>query len=184
MMLQNLRRATREIHEKLEGQNLAKKIIDHSISKEEYILLLIQNYKAYLAAEAAIQRIYPNFEKIRTSKLEKDLYNLDVKISEIRPLDFQCEDTSEALGAQYVVEGSSMGGMLISKEMENCPALQSLPEQYFFSRNRDVIKSWNVFQKKFQKKDFSEEEIKSAQAKAIATFTLFERAFETEYSAG
>jgi len=43
-MLKYLKEKTTQIHNELEQNNLAGKIMDHSISQQEYHDLLLQNY--------------------------------------------------------------------------------------------------------------------------------------------
>jgi heme oxygenase len=182
-MLNSLREATAELHRKLEGDNLAGKIIDHSISLEEYRLLLIQNFIAYRSVERQLNQFlsFENMEK--TLQLEEDLLTLGVDdLDHIPDIDFNCKNEAEAIGAAYVVEGSAMGGMLIGKEIPNCETLNSLPPQKFFSGGRDSVKSWNNFLKFLRSRDFSEEEKEIASTKAQETFRLFGKAFKVELS--
>ena len=182
-MLNSLREATAELHRKLEGDNLAGKIIDHSISLEEYRLLLIQNFIAYRTVEKQLKQFLPFENMEKTLQLEQDLLALGVEDPvSIPELDFTCVNEAEAIGAAYVVEGSAMGGMLIGKEIPNCETLSSLPPQKFFSGGRDSVKSWNNFLKFLRSRDFSKEEKEMASIKAQETFRLFGEAFKVELS--
>ena len=48
------------MHTDIEKDNTANKIMDHSISLEDYKLLLFQNFLAYKAAESEIEKFLPN----------------------------------------------------------------------------------------------------------------------------
>lgn len=181
IMLDKLREATRVQHQELEEENLANKIMDHSISLEQYKDLLFQNYVAYKAAEGEIKEYLPEQVSNKAETLQKDLQNLEVSGLDYK-LDFTCNSEAEAIGAAYVIEGSAMGGMLIGKEVSNCEHLQNLPEQEFFNGRRDNIKSWNQFLKFIRSREFSEAEKEHAAAKAQETFELFGRAFKIERS--
>ena len=50
-MLQTLREQTATLHKEIEKDNTAGLIMDHSITLEEYKLLLLQNYLAYKIVE-------------------------------------------------------------------------------------------------------------------------------------
>lgn len=178
-MLNKLREATKAQHEALEGENLANKIMDHSITEEEYKLLLLQNYAAYAATEDSITRHLKNYSSTKTDAIKLDLLSLGIEKAETS-LEFQCDNEAEAVGAAYVVEGSAMGGLMIGKELKNCPHLEHLPDQQFFSGKRDQIKSWNEFLKFLRNKDFSEDQKETAARKAQQTFDLFEEAFKIE----
>ena len=178
-MLNKLREATKAQHDALEGENLANKIMDHSITEEEYKLLLLQNYAAYAATEDSIAFHLKNYSSTKTDAIKLDLSSLGIDKAETS-LEFQCENEAEAIGAAYVVEGSAMGGLMIGKELKNCPHLEHLPDQQFFSGKRDQIKSWNEFLKFLRSKDFSEDQKETAARKAQQTFGLFEEAFKIE----
>lgn len=178
-MLDRLREATKAQHEALEGENLANKIMDHTITESEYQLLLLQNFAAYAATEEAIAPYLSSYSSTKTEAIKLDLQSLGVATAETS-LEFECSNEAEAVGAAYVVEGSAMGGLMIGKELKNCPDLAHLPEQNFFSGKRDQVKSWNEFLKFLRKRDFSEDEKSMAAKKAQQTFDLFEEAFKIE----
>lgn len=121
-MLSELRESTAELHEQIERENAAGRIMDHSISIEQYKNLLFQNYVAYAISEKEISSHLPNYVGNKHEELKKDLKELNV-ITEITsfPGDkFSCNSEVEALGAAYVVEGSAMGGMVISRNIKKC----------------------------------------------------------------
>ena len=180
-MLDRLREETADLHRELEEENLANKIMDHSISLEEYKLLLFQNFVAYQAAEDQISKYLKDQQNDKTDRLKKDLSNLGVSDFSYA-LDFCCNNEAEAIGAAYVIEGSAMGGMLIGKEINNCAALNNLPPQQFFSGERNNIKSWNNYLKFIRSREFNDAEIKIAASKAKETFQLFQEAFKIQFS--
>ncbi|MUP41019.1 biliverdin-producing heme oxygenase [Gramella aestuarii] len=179
-ILTRLREETAELHKALEGENLANKIMDHSISREEYRNLLFQNYIAYKKAETEIAKYLP-VKTEKTAKLSTDLEVLGVK-DQGPVLDFSCNNEAEAIGAAYVIEGSAMGGLLIGKEIKDCDSLTGLPDQVFFSGTRDSMKGWNEYLKFLRSREFTDAEIDAAASKAKETFLLFERAFQVELS--
>ncbi|SFF60624.1 heme oxygenase [Salegentibacter agarivorans] len=175
MMLNNLRNATQKLHEELEKENLAGKIISHEISLEDYKLLLLQNYIAYKITEAEISKFIPACKLDKSDQLAKDLENLnvDTSISEEFQGKFSITSREEALGAAYVVLGSALGGIYISKEIPNCPNLAQISKPYFFNGDRDGVKSWNKFVKELKAEDFTENQIAIASKKAQETFEFF-----------
>ncbi|TBW26444.1 heme oxygenase [Gramella sp. KN1008] len=182
-MLNRLREATADLHKKLEGENLANKIMDHSIGLEEYKLLLYQNFLAYCKVEKEISRFLPGQAGDKAEKLKADLAGVGMHDPECDTFsDFHCENEAEALGAAYVIEGSAMGGMVIGREVSKCGSLEHLSSQTFFSGTRDSIKGWNKFLKSLRSREFTEEEIEQAAYKAQETFRLFEKAFKLEFS--
>ncbi|WP_424493854.1 biliverdin-producing heme oxygenase [Salinimicrobium sp. GXAS 041] len=178
-MIERLREATRELHEEIEKENEASKIIDHSITLEEYKFLLLQNYIAYKVTENAISGYLSDYPATKHEQLKKDLKNLNIDYSIAAKFDreFSCDSKAEALGAAYVVEGSAMGGLVIGRELQKCPQLSHLGEQHFFNGKRDDVKNWNLFKKKLQNYHFSKEEENIAVEKARETFRFFGKIF-------
>lgn len=179
MMIQRFREATGQLHQEVEEENSAAKIIDHSITREEYKLLLLQNYIAYKVTEEQIGKFLPREETTKHQRLEEDLARLEVNTSAGSAyLDhFTCHSYAEAMGAAYVVEGSALGGMVIAKELKQCEQLQELGNQRFFNGERNNIKSWNAFKKQLEQTHFSEEEAFQATEKAKETFRFFQKVF-------
>lgn len=183
MILNKLRENTRKLHEELEGKNLASKIMDHSITREEYELLLYQNLLAYSKVENTIADYLPQNTPTKTEKIKTDLHNMGLKNIEFKwGQEFGCQNEFEAIGAAYVMEGSALGGMMIGKEIRNCESLNSLPEQNFFNPSKDSAKGWNSFLKLLRNRTFTEEEAQIASKKAVETFELFGNSFKAEFS--
>ena len=175
-ILNSLREETAELHREIEKDNLAGKILDHSMVLEEYKTLLFQNFIAYKSAESEISKYLENYETDKSSRLEQDLLGLGVSDLD-HIIDFSCTNEAEAIGAAYVIEGSAMGGMLIGKELKNCPGLNMIGDQKFFSGERSSMAGWNQYLKYLRSRDFSEQEINDSTEKAKETFLLFQKAF-------
>lgn len=178
-MLDKLRVETQELHKEIEQDNLAGLIISHTITKEEYKLLLLQNYTAYWVTENAIATQLRDTEVVKSEQLRKDLQNLEVDLSIVDryEADFKINTRAEALGAKYVVEGSALGGIMISKEIANCPALAHIEGHHFFNGNRQSINGWKKFTKALKEESFSPEEEEQAVQKARETFRFFGKIF-------
>jgi heme oxygenase len=174
-MLTNLRNSTKKLHEELEKENLAGQIISNEISLEDYKLLLLQNYIAYKITEAEILKYIPSYKSDKSEELTKDLHNLDVDTSISKDFrdKFIITSYEEALGAAYVVLGSALGGIYISKEIANCPELANISTPHFFNGDRNGVKSWNKFVKELKAEDYSETQIAEASKKAKETFEFF-----------
>ncbi|MAN29382.1 MULTISPECIES: biliverdin-producing heme oxygenase [Mesonia] len=178
-MLEKLRASTQELHQQIEGENTADLIMNHRISLEEYKKLLLQNYVAYKITEEEIKTQIPEYTSDKTENLAKDLaeLNVDFSIAENYKHDFKINTNTEALGAWYVVEGSSLGGMMIAKNIEECEQLSSIHEHHFFNGKRQSVDGWRQFTKDIKKKNFSEEEENQAIEKAKETFQFFGKIF-------
>lgn len=180
-MIKILKEETRELHEQIEDQNLAKKIMDHSIDLPTYKLLLLQNYLAYRETENEIKKHLPNYSTNKHLQLKKDLDRLNVSTAiPAKNAVFECRSTAEALGAAYVVEGSALGGMLLAKNLEKCSKLDEVDQHYFFNGNKENLEDWNNFKKELENYPFSKAEEAEAIEKAKATFRFFEKVFKME----
>lgn len=179
MMLNRLREETEVLHREIEKDNLAGLIISHEISLQEYKLLLLQNYLAYAVTEKEIAAHLPSFEPVKSRQLLKDLEQLNITIPPIEDYanSYYIKNEAEALGAAYVVEGSAMGGMLISKELENCQALSQIEKHFFFNGKRQNINGWKSFCKSLKNITFTDAEEQQAVEKAKDTFQIFSRIF-------
>ena len=179
-MINKLRAATEQLHRDLEEDNLANKIVTHAINFQEYALLLAQNYVAYASVEPFLQKYLTYYEADKSKRLKEDLLSLHSEIPSAEILDFRCENLVEAIGAAYVVEGSTMGGLMIGKNIPECPALENIPSQKFYSGNRKDIQGFQHFQKLLRSKEFSEEDKNAAAQKAVETFELFGKAYSLQ----
>lgn len=181
-MISRLKEETRELHEQIEEKNLAKEIMNHCINLETYKLLLYQNFLAYYHTETEIKKFLPHYEDKKHEQLRKDLEQLNV--SEEIPVKndiFKLHSTAEALGAAYVVEGSALGGLVLAKNLEKCPALDSIACHHFFNGKKENLEDWKAFKKELEAYSFSETEEQEAIEKAKATFLFFDSIFSRKY---
>ena len=177
-MIKKLKEETRDLHEQIEEQNLAKRIMDHSIDLSTYKLLLLQNFLAYRETETEIKNHLPNYSAKKHLQLKQDLEQLNVSTTiALQNATFKCHSPAEALGAAYVVEGSALGGLLLAKNLDKCSNLAQIDQHYFFNGDKDNLKDWNSFKKELEEYHFSETEETEAVEKAKATFRFFESIF-------
>lgn len=180
-MIKRLKEETRQLHEKVEEQNLAKQIMDHSIDLETYKLLLLQNYIAYESTETAIAQFLPDYRGTKHEQLKKDLTSLRVSAEKTSTNNlFECHSKAEALGAAYVVEGSALGGMLLARHLKQCKQLESVDDHHFFNGDKENLKEWNKFKEQLEQYHFSEVEEQQAIEKAKDTFRYFQEVFNRQ----
>ncbi|MBM6582932.1 biliverdin-producing heme oxygenase [Microvirga sp. BT689] len=151
-ILARLKRETRAAHDRIEAaMDLERRIS----SRDAYRDLLIRFHGFHKAWEEAAADRAPDrtfFERRRkTQLLVKDLKALGLKSDEITQLP-QCRplmplSAPEAvLGSMYVVEGSTLGGAIIAREVER--RLGFVAETgcaYFRSYGRDIAAMWKSF---------------------------------------
>lgn len=184
-MIQRLKEETRELHEQVEEQNLAKQIMDHSIDPETYKLLLLQNFIAYRATENAIIKFIDGYSGKKHKQLKQDLEQLEVPTDRtFEDAHFECRSKAEALGTAYVVEGSALGGMLLARNLKKCRLLSSVEKHHFFNGDKDNLQDWKAFKNELEQYPFSEAEKEAAIEKARDTFRFFQSVFNRELEVG
>lgn len=123
--LENLRNATAQSHTSLEALPISASIMNPNVSNAEYALYLDLMHNVVKDAE---DNIFPGISDIVTDMsdrnkshlLEQDLKTLGIaKEKNAKPLSESLENTSKgfAMGIFYVIEGSSLGGRVILKNI-------------------------------------------------------------------
>jgi len=123
--LNNLRTKTAESHKELEALPISKSIVDPKITIEEYALYLSLMHDVVQDLE---ENIYPILsgvisdlnERKKAHLILNDLRNIGI---EKKQLSFPLKNASEisvpfAMGMMYVVEGSTLGGRFILKNIQ------------------------------------------------------------------
>ncbi|WP_344930872.1 biliverdin-producing heme oxygenase [Aquimarina addita] len=184
-ILEILKAGTALSHQEAEKKNLAKKIIDHTISLEEYKKLLFINWKAYRSIEQYLyqnKHILPNeltslVSYDKSNRLQKDLNALGVLLDHSQENSISCPENSSVdslIGFLYVIEGSMLGGMLIAKHISQCPSLEHIRNPYFFSgKSKDQMKNWKEFCMYLNNQKYTESNIQKALDAANKAFTFF-----------
>lgn len=154
-ILMRFRRETEKAHRETENQIAFEK---PGFSVSDYRDVLIKFYAFYLNFEQHIkrtidrQKIDFNYdERLKTGKLLADLRTLgmdETQISAIpKNVDLPALDSAEKVyGALYVVEGSTLGGQIISRRLkERFGFDQSNGAEFFSGYGAQTGKMWNDF---------------------------------------
>lgn len=184
-VLEKLRAETAALHQRLEEDNPAQAILNHTMDLDGYKSLLLQNYLAYSCMEDQIKRHLPQLSMDKTQRLAADLQDLGVSPDAYQSDDtpeFEIHSPAQALGAAYVVEGSAMGGMVIAKHLRKCGALQDLKQQHFFNGDKSSLTSWKHFREELQAREFDPQQEEEVLAAAKEAFLVFEKFFQVSYS--
>lgn len=148
MLLERLKEETRSQHHYLES------LIGLPLSSEQHewnlrgfygfvapweLQILSSSYASYLMA------------RIKTMSLMDDLQSLGLTMTDIRQLP-QCSDLpslgsiSEILGSMYVIEGSTLGGQMISHHLETTLGFRDgNGYTYYRSYGPDIGLRWKAF---------------------------------------
>lgn len=180
MILEKIRHETKEIHAALESTPLLSIFSGGIITVEKYLVILgkfhsfIAPIETKIADYPVLKKYLNDFdERRKASWLESDLVSFSQK-----PLQFEkCETIpsitsgSHAFGALYVLEGSTLGGKLISKQLNDQLGIDKDNGARFFNAyGSDTGVRWKVFKnalETFAENDGKETEIIQG---ALSTF--------------
>lgn len=186
-LLERLKQETRTSHEDLERR---VDILNRLQTAESYRKLLETFYGVYGPLEAALTRCIPEIEpwlpdvgkRMRTAALGRDLGILGNNSPEELPLaDVPLlSSLAEQFGCLYVLEGSTLGGQIIAREVNS--QLHFTPERgcsFFASHGAEIGSMWRRFREAMERyaAAHSEQHERIIQA-ADATFRTFSDWFE------
>ncbi len=150
---------------------------------DEYRKLLVRFYSFYKSYEEKMHEAlrqnpleFNHSERLNTPKLIADLTSLGMSESDISQIetsgDLPALDSGERIfGSLYVIEGSTLGGQVISRHLKQKFDLDETNGAAFFSGyGKDTGKMWNGFRESitaFAADDVNKEEIIAG---AIETF--------------
>lgn len=150
-----LRTKTMPAHKQLESVPLSAAIVSPGITRDQYAQYLEQMYAVNADAE---QNIYPLLKNVvsdvndrnKAHLIENDLKALgrNNSLPTDKPFTSKKSDMTEAfaLGVMYVIEGSTLGGRVILKNIQ--PALQLTEDNgasYFAGYGTNTGPAWESF---------------------------------------
>lgn len=156
--LQKLRTVTAQSHTALEELPISKSIIKPDVSNQEYINYLTLMYNVIKDTE---ENIYPIIEHIfedlgerkKSQHLENDIKVLGAKLPESNtPLTNTGFNATPgfAVGIMYVIEGSTLGGRVIYKNINNnLGHTEESGASYFAGYGNTTGSHWKKFLEKF-----------------------------------
>ena len=122
MVSEYLKKNTAEYHDAAEKLFNSEKIFNKTFTLEDYKKIINTNYLMLLHSE---NKIFNNLserfseklqldQRVKLPLIEKDLSSLALE-NQTASHDFELANEHEALGAMYVIEGSTLGGNVIAK---------------------------------------------------------------------
>ncbi|WP_378186577.1 biliverdin-producing heme oxygenase [Aquimarina sp. W85] len=185
-MLKILKEKTAALHQEVERLNDAGLIMNHTINVTAYKNLLLENLCAYLTIEKYISdhtTLLPSdmqsFVSMKKSEaLRKDLAQIRTE-SEVNVLTLtEIPSQMQLIGMLYVIEGSMLGGMMISKQLPHCNALSTINEHHFFGGdNKAHVARWKSFCAIIEANKFTDKAINEAVKGAHTAFNIFKQAY-------
>jgi heme oxygenase len=191
-----LRESTAAVHERLHRHKGFAAAAAGTISLEDYRLLLSRLWGFHRAFERVFGQINHEEdagiefeERARSSMLESDLVALGADRGSIRGLP-QCEtlrpprNAHEFMGALYVIEGSTLGGVQLARALKSVVASGSGEGRSFFLGYGDRHSAmWRSFLARLEECVRSEADGTAVVAGATRTFDDFETWMD-EWNAG
>ncbi|PZU85523.1 MAG: heme oxygenase [Chryseobacterium sp.] len=171
-----LKEQTKQQHDDTEAKLQSQKIFDKSYTLDDYKTLLIHNYKLISRYEPQIQeqlKGYPELKldlRRKIDALKVDLNNLDIETGSEAPTQ-NLENEAEAFGALYVMEGSTLGGNVIAKQLKRNPEFENVEFNYFGVYGENTGPFWQEFKSIIDEK-ISEEQYEDCVTGAKKAYQL------------
>jgi heme oxygenase len=149
---------------------------------EAYVNLLKLFYGYYKPLEDAIEK-HCNFKELHSpnGRRKAELIIADLKVIGFTDVDITvCEDIpaikneADAVGVMYVLEGSTLGGKIISQMLVKSLQLESLEGvRFFYGYGEQTVAKWNAFKdyvNHFAKSRTEEDRVITAATEAFNKF--------------
>ncbi len=188
MIMQKLKELTRPYHDQVENKAFADKIMDGSLSYAQYQELIYGNFLFHSVVETAllnglpshIQRQLQLSERLKKDILEKELTQMGMPTVDTSQLPKLVLDSMyEALGALYVMEGSTLGGAMIKKKLlKNAEIAQKAPLLFYGCYGEDTGKYWKAFMGVMHAISYTPQQEEEVVEAAIRSFNVFGQCLE------
>lgn len=150
MLRERLKVLTKPFHDELENDSLNVQIMRKSITKDEYTRLLTLFYSVVAPTEKIFASYCAKFaefgidvvQREKKEHLLSDLSNLGAVPK--NTIDMGEHSFEWAIGAMYVFEGSTMGGMFISRELDSIDFAKNA-HSYFNPYSEKTMYMWQQY---------------------------------------
>lgn len=152
MVSEYLKQNTAEFHDAAEKLFNSEKIFNKTFTLEDYKKIINTNYLMLLHSEDKIfNSLSEKFsEKLQLDQrkklalIEKDLESLSIENQKVsHPLEINNEH--EALGMMYVIEGSTLGGNVIAKQLSKTDGFDEVTFNFFGCYQENTGPMWKNF---------------------------------------
>jgi len=149
--LERLRAETAESHKNLEKLPLSMSIMSPTVTAEAYALYLNRMHDVVRETEETIFPLLKNVFQDLEERRKLQLINADLAFLNAPKTDFKSPFASAnitigfAIGILYVVEGSSLGGRFILKNLQTALGYEETGVSYFNGYGNKTGSSWKNF---------------------------------------
>lgn len=176
-----LRLETRDAHERVE---LAFDLTAAAARVDTYLAGLCKLKCAYLGIKLALERLSLDVSReakrevqMRIDSLEDDIRSFNVPQPPYPIVNFILEDSHEALGCEYVMRGSALGGLVIFRlAAANLGITQQRGGKFFYGDGSATRQNWSSFRDNLAVLHLDDIDAHRTVSGAIKTFKHFEKA--------
>ena len=187
-ILNRLKDETAPMHEQIEENEYATAMMNNHLTMDQYKAYLVKFYgfikpveERFTAVEQSAGSALTDPSRNKTAWLENDLIALGLDRASLDTLP-QCDTLpdlstrAKAFGCLYVLEGSTLGGQMITKKLSQyLPIDPAVNGRYFNSYGTDTRERWQGFrQELLAEADSAAKEAQMIEA-ARETFVLLDR---------
>ena len=167
-----LKEQTQDLHSTIENDSVMSRLMQENLTPDEYGRLLLKLLSVHEFMENQLKQIpelheaVPDFSRRQKSEsLKKDLKALGMIVPKDFSLktSFRLQNVSEAMGAMYVLEGSSLGGQVIAKKLKQHRFISQHTLNFFSHYGAETGLLWRQFLTALEKAEI-EGRIDSVQA--------------------
>lgn len=152
MVSEYLKQNTAEYHDAAEKLFNSEKIFNKTFTLEDYKKIINTNYLMLLHSEDKIfTSLSDKFseklqldQRVKLPLIEKDLQSLSLD-NQNTSHDLEFSNEHEALGAMYVIEGSTLGGNVIAKQLSRTEGFDNVTFNFFGCYQENTGPMWKNF---------------------------------------
>ncbi|MDR6923919.1 MULTISPECIES: biliverdin-producing heme oxygenase [Chryseobacterium] len=152
MVSEYLKQNTAEYHDAAEKLFNSEKIFNKTFTLEDYKKIISSNYLMLLHSEdkifSSLSDKYADKLQLSNRKklplIEKDLESLSLE-NKTAFHDLHFDNEHEALGAMYVIEGSTLGGNVIAKQLSKTEGFDEVTFNFFGCYQENTGPMWKNF---------------------------------------
>lgn len=147
-----LKKNTADLHNAAEKLFNSQKIFDRTFTLDDYKKIITRNYIMLLNSEDEIfNQLSDKFskklqlsERRKLNLIEKDLKSLSIE-DQFPMQKVHISAQNEALGMMYVIEGSTLGGNVIAKQLSKTQGFEGVTFNFFGCYNENTGTMWKNF---------------------------------------
>lgn len=159
MIASLLKEQTKKLHDLVEEKLMSKKIMDKSFNLNDYQFIIKHNYNFLKHFESSVFSKFSDetADKLQLNKrrklifIEKDISILGLEISNDQ-LPISILNEAEAFGMLYVMEGATLGGNIIRKNLSKNQNFKGLTFNYFGCYGEQTSFLWKLFKEVLEEK--------------------------------